>query len=169
MRHRPAPPPVHPPDVPGPAAALSCLVAAALLLLVAPPAAAQPRPFGCVGAEALEEDVFAVPFAPGGARLGVEARAPVAAAAALARANPARPVCVLGHATRDGGVTANARLSATRARAVAGELARAGLPRERIRAEARGGGFSRRSPTPSTRSVTIVVLPERATPAAAPR
>ncbi|MDB5370891.1 MAG: hypothetical protein JWP20_2449, partial [Roseomonas sp.] len=150
------------------------LAALPLLALVAPtlwPAAAQaqPRDFKCIGAERLEDDVFEVPFPARSARPGPAARTPVAAAAALAKADPSRDICVLGHATREGGQSTTTELAARRAREVSEMLAVShGIERDRIRAEARNPGFSRRTENREARSVTIVVLPAPAEPDRAP-
>ncbi|MBW8269200.1 OmpA family protein [Caldovatus aquaticus] len=147
--------------------AAAFLLPLALLLAAAPPAAAQPRSFSCVGAERLEDDVFAVPFARGGATIEEAARSPLAAAAQLAREQPERLVCVLGHAAPDeGGATTGQRLAASRARAVAERLAAMGVERDRIRAEARHANFSprlRRDPA-AARGAVVVVLPAPVTP-----
>lgn len=133
---------------------------AALLLLASTPVLAQPRQFNCVGAEQLEDDVFEIPFPARSARPGEAARTPVAAAAALARAEPERNLCVLGHARREGGQATSTQLAAQRAREVAELLSvEHGIERDRIRAEARNPGFSNRTPNREARSVTIVVLP----------
>lgn len=129
------------------------------LLLLPGLALAQPRPFACVGAEALEDDVFAVPFARGTDRLGEAARSGIAAAAALARDAPERNLCVLGHADRGQGAQTSTELAARRARAVALALSQQGVERDRIRAEARFGAFSGRAQEPGARAVTIVVMP----------
>ncbi|MCQ4162818.1 OmpA family protein, partial [Roseomonas sp. GC11] len=130
------------------------------LLLSAGAAQAQPRAFSCVGAERLEDDVFEVRFPPGSARPAEGARTPVATAAALARAEPGRNLCVLGHAVREGGQTTSTQLAARRAREVAEMLSVGqGIERDRIRAEARNPGFSTRTANRESRSVTIVVLP----------
>ena len=135
-------------------------LALALPLLAATTALAQPREFRCIGAERLEDDVFEVRFPARSARPGDSARTPVAAAAALAAADPSRNICVLGHAVREGGQTTSTELAARRAREVAEMLAVAhGIERDRIRAEARNPGFSRRTENREARSVTIVVLP----------
>ncbi|MCK8783169.1 OmpA family protein [Roseomonas sp. NAR14] len=147
------------------------LIAALLPLagaLASRPALAQPRPFSCVGAERIATDSFGIDFRQASSTPDPAATAQIAAAAALARANPERNLCVLGHASRDGGQTANTRLSARRARAVSEALVQHGVARERIRAEARGAGFGPRAPTPAMRSVTVVVLPS-AGAAAVPR
>ncbi|WP_159998557.1 OmpA family protein [Roseomonas sp. 18066] len=142
---------------------MSRTLLASLLLglpLLASQAVAQPRPFNCIGAERLEDDVFEVPFAPRSARPAEAARTPVAAAAALARANPSRNLCVLGHAVREGGQTASTQLAARRAREISEMLSVGqGVERDRIRAEARNPGFSNRTPNREARSVTIIVLP----------
>jgi outer membrane protein OmpA-like peptidoglycan-associated protein len=134
---------------------------AALLVLLAAPAAAQIRPFNCVGAEQVEDDVFAVPFAQGSARVTEAARTPLAAAEALLRADPDRVACLLGHAGQEGGATTSIRLAAERARAVAQALSARGIERDRLRAEARSAQYSprARSAEPPSRTVTIVVLP----------
>jgi hypothetical protein len=127
---------------------------------------AQPRPFSCVGAERLEDDVFAIPFDRGRDTIGEAARAPLTAAAELAKAEPERMVCVLGRAADEGGGGAgtNVRLAARRAAAVAAALARLGVERDRIRAESRVAGFSgeQRRPggaAPPRRDALVVVLP----------
>jgi hypothetical protein len=135
------------------------LVLLPLLALLAGPAAAQPRDFRCVGAEDLEDDVFAVPFAPGRNALTDAARGGLAAAAEAARAAPGRNLCVLGHGDRGQGAEAGVRLAAQRARAVAQALAEAGVERDRIRAEARFGAYSGREAEPGARAVTVVLMP----------
>lgn len=135
-------------------------VALALLVLAAP-ALAQPRPFNCVGAEQLEDDAFAVPFTRGGAVLIPAAESALEAAVAAAKAAPERNICVLGHAApQEGGAATGTRLAARRAGAVAEELAKRGVERDRIRAEARVAGFARNTPVPAERSVLVVILPE---------
>lgn len=130
-----------------------------MLLLPAGVAMAQLRPFSCVGAEALEDDVFAVPFAGGTDRVTEAARSALAAAAELARQAPERNLCVLGHADRAQGAETSTQLAARRARAVALALSERGVERDRIRAEARVGAFSGRQQEPGARAVTIVVMP----------
>jgi len=126
-----------------------------LLPLVLPLAAgAQTRPFSCVGAEQLEDDVFALPFAKGAAAPGEAARANLDAAAALAGRETRRNLCVLGHAAGGEG----AALAARRAAAVAQQLGQRGIAAARIRAEARRASFAR-GIVPAERSVTIVVMP----------
>jgi outer membrane protein OmpA-like peptidoglycan-associated protein len=131
----------------------------AALLILAAPAAAQPRPFSCVGAELLEDDVFAVAFARGADRLDEAARSAIAAAVELAIETQERTLCVLGHADRGQGAGTSTQLAARRARVVADALAASGIARERIRAEARVGAFSGRQQEPGARAVTIVVMP----------
>jgi outer membrane protein OmpA-like peptidoglycan-associated protein len=130
-----------------------------MLLLPAGAAMAQLRPFSCVGAEALEDDVFAVPFAGGTDRVTEAARSALAAAAELARQAPERNLCVLGHADRAQGAETSTQLAARRARAVALALSERGVERDRIRAEARVGAFSGRQQEPGARAVTVVVMP----------
>ncbi|MFC7475590.1 OmpA family protein [Dankookia sp. GCM10030260] len=134
----------------------------ALLLLAAflPNAAlAQPRPFTCIGAEQLEDDAFAIPFARDAATPGEAARTNLAAAADRARREPGRNLCVLGHAgPQEGGAQAGLQLAAKRAGAVAAALAKLGIERDRIRAEARRSAFARGA-VPAERSVTVVLLP----------
>ncbi|MDO9711652.1 OmpA family protein [Paracraurococcus lichenis] len=134
----------------------------ALLLLAAllPGAAlAQPRSFTCVGAEQLEEDVFAIPFPRGAAAPGETARANLAAAAERAKKEPERNLCVLGHAgAQEGGAQTGLQLAAKRAGEVAAALAKLGLDRDRIRAEARRAAFAKGA-VPEARSVTVVLLP----------
>lgn len=128
-------------------------------------AQAQLRPFNCIGAERLEDDAFAIPFPPRGAAPGEAARANLEAVTTLAKAQPARNVCVLGHAGgQEGGAATGRDLAARRARAVADALSKRGVERDRIRAEARTAAFStkaRKDAAPVERSVTVVVLPER--------
>ncbi len=139
---------------------LAAVALAALALpALAPPALAQPRSFSCVGAEALEDDVFAVPFAGGSAILRDAARSALSAAAALAEGDRDRNICVLGHADRRGGAGSSTTLAAQRARAVALALSQQGIERDRIRAEARVGAYSGRQTEPGSRAVTIVVMP----------
>ena len=141
------------------------VLAAALLLPGL--AGAQPREFNCIGAERLEDDVFAIPFARGAAAPGEGARSNLAAAAALAKAAPERNLCVLGHAgAQEGGAQTGLQLAAKRARAVADALSAAGVERDRIRAEARRAAFARRIAAdeggrgmPQDPSGTIVVQP----------
>ena len=125
-------------------------------------ALAQPRPFNCVGAEQLEDDSFAIPFAPRAAMPGDAARGNLAAIAALAKAAPDRLLCVLGHAgPQEGGANTGTQLAARRAGAVASALAALGVERDRIRAEAHVARFARGGVVPAERSVTVVVLPAR--------
>ena len=134
--------------------------AALRILLVPGTAVAQPRPFSCVGAEQLENDVFAIPFAPRATEVDDAARAALEAAAELAKREPERNLCVLGHASpQEGGATTGAQLAARRAGAVAEALARLGVERDRVRAEAHRAAFARGGPVPAERSVTVVVLP----------
>lgn len=132
-----------------------------LALLAATPAAAQIRPFSCVGAEQVEDDVFSVPFAQGSARVMEAARSALAAAEEALRADPDRVACLLGHAGQEGGASTSIRLAAERARAVAAALSARGIERDRLRAEARSAQFSPRvrAAVPPSRTVTIVVLP----------
>jgi outer membrane protein OmpA-like peptidoglycan-associated protein len=137
------------------------LLLLALLLLPGAAARGQGPAFTCVGAEQVEDDVFAIPFARGSARLTEAARSPLAAAEELLRADPDRVACVLGHAGQEGGATTSIRLAAARARAVAEALAARGIAPERLRAEARSAQFSprARAAEPPSRTVTVVVLP----------
>lgn len=124
-------------------------------------AVAQPRPFNCVGAEKLEDDVFAIPFAPRAAVPDEASRSNLAVVAALARAAPERMLCVLGHAgPQEGGANTGTQLAARRAGAVATRLAALGVERDRIRAEAHVTRFTRGGVVPAERSVTVVVLPQ---------
>ncbi|WP_135466703.1 OmpA family protein [Crenalkalicoccus roseus] len=138
------------------------MIPAAVLLgaLLLPTAAgAQPRPFSCVGAERLEDDVFAIPFPRGADAPGEAARAGLDAAADLAKREPERLICVLGHAgPQEGGAQTGLQLAARRAGAVAEALAKRGVERDRIRAEARRAAFARGA-QPEERSVTVVLLP----------
>ena len=152
---------------------LAAILAPAILALASAQGAAQAprRDFSCVGAERLEDDVFAIPFHSGNAQVTDAARSGLAAAARLIKAEPDRDVCVLGHSDREGGQTSNVRLAASRARAVAEALtAQYGIPAARLRTEARVAGFSRSTENRNQRNVTIVVLPARApTPEPAPK
>jgi hypothetical protein len=149
------------------------LLTPVLLTLATSQASAQAprRDFSCVGAERLEDDVFAIPFRSGNAQVTEAARSGLAAAAQLIKAEPDRDVCVLGHSDREGGQTSNVRLAASRARAVAEALtAQYGIPAARLRTEARVAGFSRSTENRNQRNVTVVVLPARApTPEPAPK
>ncbi|WP_338665035.1 OmpA family protein [Pararoseomonas sp. SCSIO 73927] len=121
-------------------------------------------PFNCIGAEELEDDVFAVPFAAGRDRLTDAARASLSAAVELLKRDTDRNACILGHARSEGGQQTSVQLAARRARAVKDALRAAGLPEARLRSEARVAGFSRSTGNTVARSVSIVVMP-----AAAPR
>ncbi len=139
------------------------MVWAVAILLGAAPAMAQAPAFNCVGAEQIEDDVFSVPFARGSARLGDAARSPIDAIVEALGTDPARVACVLGHAGQEGGATTSIRLAAERARAVTDALATRGVPRDRLRSEARSAQFSPRvrAAVPPSRTVTVVVLPAR--------
>ncbi|MBP0444583.1 OmpA family protein [Roseomonas sp. SSH11] len=142
-------------------------VAALLLALSTGPALAQapgrpPPPFNCIGAEELEDDVFAVPFEAGRDRLADSARSGLLAAAELLKREPDRNACILGHAQREGGQQTSVQLAARRARAVREALRAAGLPESRLRSEARVAGFSRTTGNTVARSVSIVVMPATA-------
>lgn len=131
----------------------------AAFLLLPGLALAQPRPFTCVGAEQLEDDAFAIPFARGAAAPREEARTNLEAAADRAKREPERMICVLGHAgQQEGGAQAGLQLAAKRAGAVAEALAKLGVERDRIRAEARRAAFAHGA-VPVERSVTVVLLP----------
>lgn len=134
---------------------------AILWALLVAPAWAQAPPFNCVGAERIEDDVYAVPFARGSARITDAARSALASAEEALRAEEGRVACLLGHAGQEGGATTSIRLAAERARAVAEALAARGIAPERLRAEARSAQFSPRvrSAEPPSRTVSIVVLP----------
>lgn len=142
-------------------AIVSLLLALVVATALVRPAVAQPRPFNCIGAERLEDDVFTIPFAPGRAEVTPAARSLLAAAVELARADPERNLCVLGHAGAEGGARTTTTLAAQRAREVARALSSLGVERDRIRAEARSASFSPvvRAGEPPARTVSIVVLP----------
>src|SRR4051794_19866373 len=135
---------------------------ALLAALLAPGLAlGQPRAFNCVGAEKLEDDVFAIPFIHGGVTPGEAAKSNLDAAAALAEREPDRKLCVLGHSgQREGQGKASVQLAAKRAAAVSAQLISRGVERDRIRAEARRAVFAQRA-VPVERSVTVVVMPAR--------
>ncbi len=126
-----------------------------------PAPAEAPRPgFDCVGAEQIEDDAFAIAFARGAATLAPAAEGALEAVMLRARAEPTRQLCILGHAgPQEGGATANTRLAARRAATVAEDLARRGLPRDRLRAEVRVAAFARAAAITAGRSVTVVLLP----------
>jgi outer membrane protein OmpA-like peptidoglycan-associated protein len=127
-------------------------------------AAAQPRPFNCVGAEKLEDDVFSIPFAQGGAATTEAGKTNLDAAAALLQREPGRNACVLGHAgLQEGAAQASVQLAAKRAAAVAAQLSKRGVERDRIRAEARRTVYARNA-VPALRSVTVVVMPASGRP-----
>jgi outer membrane protein OmpA-like peptidoglycan-associated protein len=131
----------------------------AAFLLLPGLAWAQPRPFTCIGAEQLEDDAFAIPFAQGAAAPREDARSNLEAAADRAKREPERMLCVLGHAgPQEGGAQAGLQLAAKRAGAVAEALAKLGVERDRIRAEARRAAFARGA-VPAERNVTVVLLP----------
>ncbi|MES2712520.1 MAG: OmpA family protein [Pseudomonadota bacterium] len=142
-----------------------------LIALMAQPALAQPRPFNCIGAERLEDDVFTIGFAPGRTEVTASARSLLAAAADLAKADPDRNICVLGHAGAEGSARTSTTLAAQRARDVASALSALGVERDRIRAEARSANFSPvvRAEEPPSRTVSIVVLPAQRQTAPAPQ
>jgi len=130
------------------------------VLLVPGTAVAQPRPFSCVGADQLESDTFAIPFAPRATEVDDAARAALEPVAALGKREPERNLCVLGHASpQEGGATTGTQLAARRAGAVAEALATLGVERDRVRAEAQRAAFARGGPVPAERSVTVIVLP----------
>lgn len=107
------------------------------LLLLALPAQAQIRDFSCVGAEQLDGTIL--PFPRGRDRADTAALAEIVT---RAKAEDALNLCVLGFAgANEGGAETSSRLAARRARFVAAELARGGIERDRIRAEARTRGF----------------------------
>ena len=133
-----------------------------LAVLVPGAALAQPRAFTCIGAEQLEDDAFAIPFARGAAAPGEAARTNLAAAAERAKREPGRNLCVLGHAgPQEGGAQAGLQLAAKRAGEVATALAKLGIERDRIRAEARRAAYAKGA-VPQERSVTVVLLPAAA-------
>ncbi len=145
--------------------ALAANLAPALAQPVAPsaPASAPAAPipaFDGIGAEHLEDDAFAIPFARAADGLAPAAAGPLEALLARARQEAERPLCILGHAgPQEGGAATNARLAARRAGVVADYLARQGLPRDRLRAEVRVAAFARGTGIPAGRSVTVVLLP----------
>ncbi len=152
-----AAPPAAPATTPAPPEAAPPTSPAAATTTPAP--AARPG-FDCVGAEQLEDDAFAIPFARGAATLAPAADGALEALLARARAEPTRPICILGHAgPQEGGATANTRLAARRAAAVAEDLAKRGLQRDRLRAEIRVAAFARAAAIQAGRSVTAVLLP----------
>ncbi|MCU0886682.1 MAG: hypothetical protein MUC64_01475 [Rubritepida sp.] len=139
-----------------------------LAALAASPAAAQLRPFSCVGVEQLEEEAVVITFVRDSDRVGNAALELLAPFVAAARAEPQRNICVLGFAGPDeGGAETQSRLAARRARVVALELAKLGIERDRVRAEARTRGFSAgRGPGGVERryAVRLVLLPAERDP-----
>ncbi|WP_421993571.1 OmpA family protein [Roseococcus sp.] len=131
------------------------------LLLAALPAEAQVREFSCVGVERLTEDTATISFAHGASRVGPDAAGVLQPLADLAREAPERNFCVLGYVSSgEGGARTGARLAASRARAVGLELAKMGVERDRIRAEARTRGFAPTSAAADRRAgARIVLLP----------
>src|SRR4051812_2287436 len=93
--------------------------AVVLAIFAGAPVMAQTRPFSCLGADQLEDEIFVVPFARGSSAIGDNARSALAAAIESVRATPERNLCVLGHAGQEGGAVTSTRLAATRARVVA--------------------------------------------------
>ncbi|HZH45547.1 MAG TPA: hypothetical protein VEY31_02825 [Roseococcus sp.] len=143
---------------------------ALLLAVIAMPAAAQVRDFSCVGAEQLIEDAAVIPFAVRRDRAEGEALASLEALVATAREEIDRNICVLGFAApQEGGAETASRLAARRARAIALELSRLGIERDRVRAEARTRGFLDPTRRPGTGTggvnrsagVRVVLLPAR--------
>ncbi len=127
------------------------------LLLLALPAAAQVRDFSCVGAEQLEG--VTLPFERNRDRA---ATAGLAELVERAKAEEALNLCVLGFAgANEGGAETSSRLAARRARFVAAELARQGIERDRIRAEARTRGFTQggRPGVQRSPAVRVVLMP----------
>jgi outer membrane protein OmpA-like peptidoglycan-associated protein len=136
------------------------------LLFLAVPAAAQVRDFSCVGAERLEDDTAVVPFPARRDRVDPAALASLEPLVAKAREAGARNLCVLGFAApQEGGAETASRLAARRARAVSLELAKLGVERDRIRAEARTRGFltgaarGRAGGVEHSAGVRVVLLP----------
>lgn len=131
--------------------------AALALLLLALPAQAQIRDFSCVGAEQLEG--VTLPFPRGRDRAEV---APLAGLVERAKEETALNLCVLGFAgAEEGGAETGSRLAARRARFVAAEIAKQGVERDRIRAEARTRGFTQggRPGVQRAPAVRVVLMP----------
>jgi outer membrane protein OmpA-like peptidoglycan-associated protein len=91
-----------------------------------------------MGAELARQPVHVVFFEDDSVALGATALDVVQDAAALARRYPDAPVRVLGFVAPDPQHGALVTLSRARADQVAAELARSGLPRERIQVSGRG-------------------------------
>ena len=125
------------------------------------PAQAQVREFSCVGVERLADDVATISFARNSDRVRPDAIGVLTPLAELARAETERNFCVLGYVSaQEGGAETGARLAARRARAVGLELAKLGVERDRIRAEARTRGFATSSAGVDRRpGARIVLLP----------
>ncbi|MBP1804996.1 OmpA family protein [Rubellimicrobium aerolatum] len=77
-------------------------------------------------------------FASGGAELGPDGGAALAALAAYLAANPGRRVAIVGHTDAEGSLAANVALSKRRAEAVADRLVALGVGRGRLVAEGMG-------------------------------
>jgi hypothetical protein len=137
--------------------------ALALVLGVAAlPAHAQLRPFSCVGTERLEGEVAVIGFARGADRPRADQVARLEPLAEAARAEPERNICVLGFASgEEGGAQTASRLAARRARALALELAKLGVERDRVRAEARTRGFASGGVDRRPGARVILLPPER--------
>ncbi len=132
--------------------------AALALLLLALPAQAQVRDFSCVGAEQLEGAVT-LPFERGRDRAALDG---LAGLVERAKAEEALNLCVLGFAgANEGGAETSSRLAARRARFVAAEIAKQGIERDRIRAEARTRGFTQggRPGVQRAPAVRVVLMP----------
>lgn len=139
------------------------LLAAALLAAL--PAAAQRRDFSCVGAEQLREDSAVIPVPRGRDRPDAAALEALAPLVGRAKEEAGRNLCVLGFASpEEGGAQTQSQLAARRARQVSLELAKQGVERDRVRAEARTRGFldpDRRGPAGVQRQpgVRVVLMP----------
>jgi outer membrane protein OmpA-like peptidoglycan-associated protein len=99
---------------------------------------------GCPPPRVLRADIAAklptaIRFSLGGARLGPDADAPLAALAELLRTTPELEVlAVRGHSSSDGKAAANRKLSEARANAVLNALVMLGIDPARLRAEGLG-------------------------------
>ena len=141
----------------------AALLALPLAAGLAAPAAAQLRPFSCIGAERLEADAVTIGFTRGSDRVGNTALEVLGPFAAAAREAPGRNICIIAFAAADeGGAETQSALAARRARVLAIEIAKLGVERDRIRAEARTRGFVQgRGPLGVERSpaARVVLMP----------